>query len=323
MEANKHKGDPAVFNDVLLLDEMSIQKDLQVCKKGSKWKIVGAVDLGPLVNSLEELKQRKSEVVLATHCFQYLYVSFNSFTWPVCYYGSHNVNGHSIYLTFWPLVDTLQSYGFKVHRALMDGGANNCQFSKLILSGDSACMSKYITFNAYHASGRMALAQDCKHVFKKIRNSLLSSTTKPDAVRQVTLHGQPILCQYFQEAYHYNCKNHLRIYRRLTKEHMYLTAQAKIRNYLSTDVLSEQMLNLFVQIQSHIENPSKLDSTIELLKHTSILVDIFCNVSHTIENMYDSRIAKLLQVSEFFHSWEKEYESSKDLGKFLITRQTR
>ena len=65
------------------------------------------MDLGPLVNDLEELSGKRDDMEVATHYFQYIYVAFNGFHWPVANYGSNNVNGHSIYLTFWPLVDIL------------------------------------------------------------------------------------------------------------------------------------------------------------------------------------------------------------------------
>ena len=126
--AKKYDDHDGVFNGVILLDEMSIQEDLQVVKKGEYWELAGAVDLGPLVNDLEAIGQKKKEAQLATHCFQYLYQSFSGFHWPVAYYGSHNVNGHSIYFTFWPLVDVLSTYGFEVHGSIMDSYSNNCQF---------------------------------------------------------------------------------------------------------------------------------------------------------------------------------------------------
>ena len=69
-------------------------------KKGEYWEMVGAVDLGPLVNELEAIGKKKKDAQLAMHCFQYIYQSFCRFCWPVAYYGSHNVNGHSIYFTF-------------------------------------------------------------------------------------------------------------------------------------------------------------------------------------------------------------------------------
>ena len=53
------KGGESTFSGYLLLDEMSIQQDLQIVKRGKKWSIVGAVDLGPIVNSLDELSKSK------------------------------------------------------------------------------------------------------------------------------------------------------------------------------------------------------------------------------------------------------------------------
>ena len=102
-EAKKIPNPKGVFNGVILMDEMTIQQDLQFVKKGQKWEIVGAVDLGEMVNNLDEISSsKKNEVQMASHYFQYIYVSFTGFRWPVAYYGSHNTNGHSIYLTMCP-----------------------------------------------------------------------------------------------------------------------------------------------------------------------------------------------------------------------------
>ena len=53
-EASK-KGGTSSFNGYLLLDEMPIQQDLQIVKRGYKWTLVGSLDLGPTVNSLDEI----------------------------------------------------------------------------------------------------------------------------------------------------------------------------------------------------------------------------------------------------------------------------
>ena len=55
-------------------------------------------------------------------------------------------------------------------------------------------------------------------------------------------------------------------------------------------------------------------------QHTQIMVDIFCNINSNIESMHDSHVQKLLQVLEFFHTWENEFESTKDKNRHLITR---
>ena len=132
-----------------MMDEMSIQEDLQVVIWGKEWELVGAVDLGPLVNDLEAISKQKSTVQLASHYFQYVFVGFNGFRWPVAYYGMHNVNGHSIYLTIWPLIDTLSSYGFDIHGVLMDGLSNNRQFCRLMLKPETPRCLRYHVSSPY------------------------------------------------------------------------------------------------------------------------------------------------------------------------------
>ena len=135
-EAVKKSGS-STFKGFVLMDEMSIQQDLQIVKWGSRWYVMGAVDLGPIVNNFDKITQKTDRMKMATHCFQYLFVGFNGFRWPVAYFGSDNVNGHSIYLKFWPLVDHLSSFGSTTHGVIMDGSSNNRQFTTH--SGSSYC----------------------------------------------------------------------------------------------------------------------------------------------------------------------------------------
>ena len=192
-----------IFNGFLLLDEMGIQ-DFQVLKKGDLWELVEAIDLGPLLNDLHVIDEKHKEFQLATHCFQYIYQSYSGFRWPVAFYGSHNVNGHSIYLTFWPLVDALSCYGFKIHGALLDGSSNNRQFIKLMLNPTKARMLQYIASDPYDDSAQVAMVEDCKHCFKKIWNSILSSSTSGKTVRTLMWKGHFILWEHFERAYHFN-----------------------------------------------------------------------------------------------------------------------
>ena len=316
------KGGESTFNGYLLLDEMSIQQDLQIVKRGKRWSIVGAVDLGPIVNSLEQLSDSKRNMKLASHCFQYMYIGFNGFRWPVAYFGSDNVNGHSIYLTFWPLVDQLSSFGFSVHAAIMDGSSNNRQFTRLIIDPLSARVNKYSTINPYKLGNKIALIQDCKHVFKKIRNSLLSSS--PTGKRQLLLNGVPIYWTFFQECYLFNVQREWRYFNKLTRQHVYLDTQAKMRNHLATDVLGPQMLSLMTHYKESLgENGAKLTSLISLLECTSFLVTFFMNTTKKIFSVSDPSIDKLVEILQFFHNWENEYTNSKDQMKHLITRETR
>ena len=67
-EAQK-KGGMSTFNGYILLDEMSIQQDLQIMKHGRSWSIVGVVDLGCTVNSLDEISNEKQKLQVGNTLF--------------------------------------------------------------------------------------------------------------------------------------------------------------------------------------------------------------------------------------------------------------
>ena len=190
---------------------------------------------------------------VASHYFQYIYVGVNGFCWPVAYCSSNSVNGHSIYLTFWPLVDVLSTYGFKIHSALMDSSSNNHQFSHIIIKPENARILKYIAENPFDTSNPISIVQDCKHVLKKIQNSILSSHNCPNAKRHLKLKGFDIVWDHFEQAYKFNCQNALRIYRHLTKEHIEVTATGKMRNHLAINVLNADMLNFMWLYQRSLQ----------------------------------------------------------------------
>ena len=320
-EALKKSG-TATYNGFVLLDEMSIQQDLQIVKRGSRWSVVGCVDLGNLVNNLDIISNTTGKRKMATHCFQYMFVAFNGFRWPIAYFGSDNINGHSIYLTFWPLVDYLSSFGFSVHGAIMDGSSNNRQFTRLVIDPVNCRLNKYCTVNPFDVARSVAIIQDCKHVFKKIRNSLLHST--PGGRRELLLNGQNIYWDYFQHCYHFNVKRTFRYFHHLTRDHVYLNSQAKMRNHLAMNVLGPDMLHLMTKYQESLGSEGlKLNSTLLLLEHTSFLVTFFSNCNQKISTPNDLRIKELMSTLQFFHTWEDQFESPKEKVKHLITKETR
>ena len=180
----------------------------------------------------------------------------------------------------------------------------------------------YTTINPFKLNNKFTLIQDCKHVFKKIRNSLLASS--PSGKREITLKQVPIYWHYFQEAYLFNIKREFRFFTRLTREHVYLNAQAKMRNHLATDVLGPQMLILMQHYQDSLKDQGqKLTSLIALLEVTSSMVQFFSNTHLKVAHTSEAAVVNLLKCLDFFHKWELEYESTKDKMKHLITKETR
>ena len=96
-------------------------------------------------------------------------MGFNSFRWPVAYYGSNNASGHQLYMTVWPLINTFSLYDFKMHGIMMDCSSNNHQFTRLVINAENAWERRYTTVNPYDVRSQINIIQDCKHIFIKIK----------------------------------------------------------------------------------------------------------------------------------------------------------
>ena len=109
----------------------------------------------------------------------------------------------------------------------------------------------------YDSTHHVSLVQDCKHVMKKIRNAVLSSRSTGTSKRQLLLNGKYIFWEHFERAYEFNSKTHLRLYRKLSRDHVFIDAPGKMRNHLAINVLNWDMLNLMKTFQSSLTDPSE------------------------------------------------------------------
>ena len=57
----------------LIVDEMSIQNELQIVRKGDAWSIVGGVDMGQTDNIISTIIHNQKKTELATYCLQFLF----------------------------------------------------------------------------------------------------------------------------------------------------------------------------------------------------------------------------------------------------------
>ena len=313
-ESNKNGG--------ITLDEMSLQKDLQVIRRGDSWEMVGAVDLGDISNNLETIGAQKKQITLATHALQYMFVGYAGFRWPIAFYSSNNANPHSIYFTFWEVVNAIREYDFVVDYVMLDGSAMNHAFTNLMFP-ESPRMDAFTTRNPFHLAQEVVVVQDIKHVLKKVRNSIYSSRETANSKRCLQLDGANIVWEHFLGAYEFNKKNSLRIYPAIRKDHMFLNSPAKMRNHLALQVLNTLFLDLMKKYAASTEEPDIFRSTIALLENTSVLVDVFEYDTRKLEVLYDSRIHKLRTVLQFFDEWEHQFSDKRDIRKHLISAETR
>ena len=115
----------------------------------------------------------------------------------------------------------------------------------------------------------------------------------------------------------------LGLYRRLSKEHIKVSDAGKMRNHLAICVLNWDMVDLMKAYQATLEDVSILNATLALLQQTSVHVEIFSNNNAHLTSVYDPCIQKLLQVLDFSHIWENEFNLPKEKARHLISRQTR
>ncbi|XP_046357922.2 uncharacterized protein LOC124136148 [Haliotis rufescens] len=312
----------------LLLDEMQIQDDLQIVRRGSDWSLVGAVDVGPLCNNINILIKKKKSVQMATHVLQFVFHGLYGFRWPVAYFGTNPGLSHQIYFNFWKIVEALGDHDFIVDYVMLDGASTNRAFQTMLLGTKPSLLRQdlFQTTNTFDHH-QISVCQDIKHVFKKLRNGLESSKLnfKSSKGRYLLLNTEHIIWEHWEGAFRFNVQNGLRVHYKLTTEHIELTAANKMRNKLATDVLDKNMLYLMQLYQRSLPDGDSLNSTIELLKITSPLVDLFHDTTRHVKSLHDERLTHVRQALKFFNGWEDQITSSTQHPnqKHLLTRETR
>lgn len=308
----------------LIIDEMAIQEDLVIEGTEDTWKH-GMVDMGETNNNISVICKKEKRVELATHALQFVFHGFTGFRWPVAYYRSNPATAHQLYTTFWKCVDELGERGFTIDYVMLDGTSTNRTFTGMLFDGHPA--ESYWKFHdVFDVHHQICTILDIMHCMKKLRNNIKSSKGEHKAApgRYLTLNERPIIWDHWQGCLRFNCQSGFRIHRRLTKEHLELTPASKTRNKLATDVLGKDMLYLMKAYQQTLENPEFLASSIELLEHTSVLIDVFCNRNRPISNLTDPRLAEIRKASQFFESWKRTVEESpfQVASKHFLTRET-
>lgn len=311
----------------------AVHVSLQIKKRGDIWDIVGAVDMGQVCQDLAIISKQKKQVKLATHVLQFVFNGYTGFRWPVAYYATATASAHDLYILVWEVIKAVDDAGFNVGYVLMDGASTNRSLLKMILGPEAprpslTSHSPVSTRNVWVCTEKIVFSQDIMHCFKKIRNGVASSrlSHEKDKGRHLILGGNPVVWDHWEEAFAFNNQGGFRIHRKLTKEHIELSSTSKMRNHLATQVLDKDMLYLMKQFQLSLPEGSRqrLDSSIAFLENVSVLVDIFKD-TRALDSLDDDRLVKIRTSLEFFNSWEKSVESSKDgkAAKNLLTQETR
>ena len=312
------------YNGGLIIDEMSIQSDIQICKNGDLIELTGFVDVGDEGNSNLILRKGKNERTIGTHALQFVFLGLSGFRFPIAHFVSDGIQPSELDPLFWEGVDKLRMFGFNVLYTCMDGAQSNRTFMHINVGVDSKTFSTPSPCSFDH----MIFMMDCKHVTKKIRNNILKSGITQNSTRLLSLPGsdETIQWQMFVDCYKWDKTNALQIHRKLTNEHMYPSNQLKMRNHLAEDVLDSEMLNLMIEYQKHLgDKASILNGVVELLKRTSSFIQFF-NDKRPVKTLNDERLKELVMVANWFDEWKKkalqnEEVTKKNRGKSILSLQ--
>ena len=324
-EADRHNVSEAGRHGGLILDEMSIQDDIQVMRKEDRWNLLGDRNVGPVLNNITIIMAGKKEVKMATHVLQCIFAGSGGFRWPIAYYATTTAITHQLITIIWDLVDSLSEYDFSVDYVMFDGASANRSCINHMCPNPRD--HNFTVTNIYDDGKQITLVQDAKHCLKKIRNNVESSRAnhRTDKGRLLLYKGKEILWHHWEGAHSFNSVSGVRIHHKLTSDHINLTSISKMRNHLALEVLDRNMLYLMIQYGKARGISDELSGTIAVLEQTSVLVDIFMDTNRSIISQDDRRLTQLTESLKFFNEWEMEVNQQPSLvaAKNLMTKETR
>lgn len=313
LEAKRRSLPVEGWSGGIILDEMSIQSDIQISKNGDIIELSGLVEIGSEGNTCHTIRTGKADKTLGTYALQLVFSGTTGFRFPFAHFISDGIQAPELYSLFWEAVDKLQMFGFKAIYTCMDGAQCNRSFLKYNVSD-------YTTYTCQNPCNldSMIFMMDFSHVIKKIRNNILKSGILNSSTRLLTLpSSKTIQWQMFIDCFHWDRSNALQLHRKLTNEHLFPSTQSKMRNHLAEEVLNCEMFHVMTQYKLHLgPKGSDLDGTLELLEKTSSLIEIFRSFKPVL-SIDDERIQQLHEINEWFKSWEQSAGSdSKALFSF-------
>lgn len=148
----------------IILDEMSIQQDIQINKNGEVVELVGFEDIGEEGNTCNILRKGKREKELGTHVLQFLFLGNTGFRFPFAHFVTTNIQAYDIYSLFWDAVDYLYLVGFTVAYTCTDGAQSNRTFININLGKEPSTM---MTVSPCNPNKSVIFMMDISHVIKK------------------------------------------------------------------------------------------------------------------------------------------------------------
>jgi len=329
-EAQAKNIPPEGYQGGLIIDEMSIQQDLQFSKTKDNIHLIGFTECTPESVIFQQLKSNKTDRILATHVLQLVFLGFTGYRFPFSHFPSNTASGHELYLIIWKAISMLSTFGFTIQYISTDGAQSNRDLFHILLpefnSSNPITCSFHNVFSP-KLNEKIFFIMDISHTIKKIRNNVSKSGDDPSCKRRLKFNDNFIEWNHFKQAYIWDIStNPFPVHHKLSQEHIYLTPDNKMRNHLAEQVLNEDMLHLMKFYKaSQDETGGGLDSTIEFLEQTSVLIKNFKD-HRPITDSADERLKQNHNALQWFIQWEKSIKEDTNISnkeKCLISHQTR
>lgn len=295
----------------IILDEMSIQSDIQISKSGDMVELSGLVEAGEEGNICNVIRTGKKDKTVGTHVLQMVFLGISGFRFPFSHFITDGIQAPELYTLFWEAVDKLQTFGFNVVYTCMDGAQSNRSFMKYNIGEASTTFTSPCPCSL----GSMIFMMDVSHVIKKIRNNVLKSGVQKQSTRLLTLpSSHTVQWQMFIDCFHWDKSNAFQLHKKLTNEHLFPSTQSKMRNHLADEVLNNDMLHLMLQYKLYLgPKGCVLDGAIEFLRQTSKLIEMFRGM-RPVRSTDDERLHDLQGINDWFLTWESTVNTNKELS---------
>lgn len=191
-EANRQNVNKEGYYGGLILDEMSIQPDLQIVHSKSSSDLVGLAYTDQDIDQLHSSAGGSSEHELANHFQKYVFSGLSGFRWPFANFPNTQASPSEIFVTTWLCIEELDKWGFTPLYCCMDGSANNRYFLKMHFPCSTPVKSQMIDGTGIRQSKSFFMMDAC-HLLKKIRNSVLSSGFLESHKRLLTVNERVII----------------------------------------------------------------------------------------------------------------------------------
>ena len=106
----------------LLIDEMSVQDDLQMSFSGGEISVDGIVDLGTFSEDISLLISHERKFKTASNILQFIYLSYEGFRFPVAYFPTCGVTSLDLFINVWEVICKLHEIEITIDYVCFDGG---------------------------------------------------------------------------------------------------------------------------------------------------------------------------------------------------------